>query len=69
MSPQDWLEVGVVDAILPEPLGGAHRDWDSAAESLREALRPALDELRGLVPEKLLENRYAKFRDMGVFSE
>ena len=69
LSPQDLLELGVVDAILPEPLGGAHRDWDSAAESLREALRPALDELRGLVPEKLLENRYAKFRDMGVFSE
>ena len=69
LSPQDLLELGVVDAILPEPLGGAHRDWDSAAESLREALRPALDELRGLVPEKLLENRYAKYRDMGVFSE
>ena len=69
LSPQDLLELGVVDAILPEPLGGAHHDWDSAAESLREALRTALDELRGLVPEKLLENRYAKFRDMGVFSE
>ena len=69
LSPQDLLELGVVDAILPEPLGGAHRDWDSAAESLREAVRQALDELRGLIPEKLLENRYAKFRDMGVFSE
>ena len=69
LSPQDLLELGVVDGILPEPLGGAHRDWDSAAESLKEALRLALDELRGLVPEKLLENRYAKYRDMGVFSE
>ena len=69
LSPQDLLELGVVDAILPEPLGGAHHDWDSAAESLREALRPALDELRGLVPEKLLEGRYAKYRDIGVFSE
>ena len=69
LSPQDLLELGVVDAILPEPLGGAHRDWDSAAESLREAVHQALDELRGLIPEKLLENRYAKFRDMGVFSE
>ena len=69
LSPQDLLELGVVDGILPEPLGGAHRDWDSAAESLKEALRLALDELRGLVPEKLLENRYAKYRNMGVFSE
>tara|TARA_B110000438_G_scaffold9378_1_gene9464 strand:- start:158 stop:1129 length:972 start_codon:yes stop_codon:yes gene_type:complete len=69
LSPQDLLELGVVDGILPEPLGGAHRDWDSAAESLKEALRLALDELRGLVPEQLLENRYAKYRDMGVFSE
>jgi acetyl-CoA carboxylase carboxyl transferase subunit alpha len=69
LSPQDLLELGVVDGVLPEPLGGAHRDWDSAAESLREALRPALDELRGLAPEKLLETRYAKYRDMGVFSE
>ena len=69
LSSQDLLELGVVDEILPEPLGGAHRDWDSAAESLKEALRLALDELRGLVPEKLLENRYAKYRDMGVCSE
>jgi acetyl-CoA carboxylase carboxyl transferase subunit alpha len=69
LSPQDLLELGVVDGVLPEPLGGAHRDWDSAAESLREALRPALDELRGLAPEKLLETRYAKYRDIGVFSE
>jgi acetyl-CoA carboxylase carboxyl transferase subunit alpha len=69
LSPQDLLELGVVDGILSEPLGGAHRDWDSTAESLREALRQALDELRGLAPEKLLETRYAKYRDMGVFSE
>ena len=69
LSSQDLLELGVVDEILPEPLGCAHRDWDSAAESLKEALRLALDELRGLVPEKLLENRYAKYRDMGVCSE
>ena len=69
LSSQDLLELGVVDEVLPEPLGGAHRDWDSAAESLREALRPALDELRGLAPEKLLETRYAKYRDIGVFSE
>ncbi len=69
LSPQDLLELGVVDGVLPEPLGGAHRDWDSTAESLREALRQALDELRGLAPEKLLETRYAKYRDMGVFSE
>lgn len=69
LSPQDLLELGVVDGVLPEPLGGAHRDWDSTAESLREALRLALDELRGLAPEKLLETRYAKYRDMGVFSE
>jgi acetyl-CoA carboxylase carboxyl transferase subunit alpha len=69
LSSQDLLELGVVDEVLPEPLGGAHRDWDSAAESLREALRLALDELRGLAPEKLLETRYAKYRDIGVFSE
>ena len=69
LSPQDLLELGVVDGVLPEPLGGAHRNWDSAAESLREALRLALDELRGLAPEKLLETRYAKYRDIGVFSE
>lgn len=69
LSSQDLLELGVVDGILPEPLGGAHRDWDSAAESLKEALRLALDELGGLLPEQLLENRYAKYRDMGVFSE
>ncbi|MBU61902.1 MAG: acetyl-CoA carboxylase carboxyl transferase subunit alpha [Opitutae bacterium] len=69
LSPKDLLELGVVDAVLPEPLGGAHRDWDFTAESLRKALHLALDELRGLAPEQLLETRYAKFRGMGVFSE
>jgi acetyl-CoA carboxylase carboxyl transferase subunit alpha len=69
LSPRNLLELGVVDAILPEPLGGAHRDWDSTAASLVEALDPLLDELRGLGPEQLIETRYTKYRDMGVFSE
>lgn len=69
LSSQDLLELGVVDGVLPEPLGGAHRDWDCSAESLKEALSLALDKLCLFAPEKLLENRYAKYRGMGVFSE
>ena len=69
LSAQDLLELGVVDEILPEPLGGAHRDWDSAARSLKEALSLTLDELRRLSPKKMLETRYSKYRDIGVFSE
>jgi acetyl-CoA carboxylase carboxyl transferase subunit alpha len=65
----DCLKLGVIDGIIPEPPGGAHRSWERAAEELKAALRSALDELRDLPGDELVQRRYAKFRRMGVFEE
>jgi acetyl-CoA carboxylase alpha subunit len=62
------LELGVVDAIVPEPAGGAQNQPDEAALLLREAIVEALDELDGVPPEELRRTRRAKFRGMGVFA-
>ncbi len=65
----DLLKLGVIDGVIPEPPGGAHRSWERAAEEIRAALRSALAELRGLARDELVQRRYAKFRRMGVFEE
>jgi acetyl-CoA carboxylase alpha subunit len=62
------LELGVIDAIVPEPEGGAQNDWDEAARLLAESLREALDELEGTSGDELRRSRRAKFRSMGVFA-
>jgi acetyl-CoA carboxylase carboxyl transferase subunit alpha len=67
MTAQDLLELGLVDAIIPEPGSGAHTDPDAAAEAVRDALRTSLAELAGVAPAKLIEERYRKFREMGAF--
>jgi len=59
------LELGVIDAIIPEPLGGAHGDWDVAAAHLKEAVTEAFAELSELSVEDLVEQRYQKFARMG----
>jgi acetyl-CoA carboxylase carboxyl transferase subunit alpha len=65
----DALRLGVIDAIVPEPVGGAHRDWDKAADNLRTPLRQALASLARLTPEALVRERGEKFRRMGVVEE
>src|SRR5467141_5391948 len=69
LTAQDLLKLEVVDEIVPEPEGGAHRDYDSVAASLGEALRRALQQVSQLPIAELLEKRYQKFRRLGVFSE
>ena len=65
----DLLRLGVIDGIVPEPVGGAHRNWEEAAENLRGALRGALHELRSRSSETLVADRYEKFRKIGVFAD
>jgi acetyl-CoA carboxylase carboxyl transferase subunit alpha len=62
------LELGVIDAIVAEPRGGAHEDPDEAAANLRDALVVSLDELSGLSAGELRRARRAKFRAMGVYA-
>jgi len=59
------LEQGLIDAVIPEPLGGAHGDWDQAAALLKDAVVKALEELRPLGPQELVDHRYDKFARMG----
>ncbi len=65
----DLLRLGVIDAIVPEPMGGAHRNWTEAAANLRAALSDHLWELRSKSGEELVEERYARFRRIGLFEE
>jgi len=62
------LELGVIDAIVPEPEGGAHTDPAAAAKLLGEALAEALEELETVAPDDLKRRRRAKFRALGVFA-
>ena len=69
LSAQDLSKLGVIDGIEPEPLGGAHHDHAAAAESLKQAVLGALDQLSPLSIPQLLNQRYEKFRKMGEFTE
>ena len=61
------LELGVIDGVVPEPLGGAHSNWDKAAALLKGAVLTAFDGLAGLSPDQLVTQRYEKFSKMGSF--
>jgi len=62
------LELGVIDAIVSEPQGGAQNDWNEAARLLQESVQEALEELEGTPGGELRRSRRAKFRAMGVFA-
>ncbi len=68
LTAPDLVELGVVDRVVPEPLGGAHTDPAEAARRLGRALEESLDELRRMPVEDLLAARYAKFRAMGAYA-
>ena len=65
----DLQKLDIIDGVLPEPLGGAHRDPAAAAATLKAALLRHLDALSGVSPMDLVERRLQKYRRMGVFSE
>jgi acetyl-CoA carboxylase carboxyl transferase subunit alpha len=65
----DLSRLGVIDEVVKEPLGGAHRDPPGMANSLKEAIERHLKELEGVDREELLSLRYQKFRRMGTFIE
>ncbi len=67
LTSKDLKERGFIDEIIPEPLGGAHRDLPQAAKNLREAILQNLGLLTGKTADQLVEERYAKFRAFGEF--
>jgi len=68
ISAKDLLELGIVDEVLPEPLGGAHKDYDTTAATIKQALLKNLDQLLATKQSEMLDERYKKFRKMGVFT-
>jgi acetyl-CoA carboxylase carboxyl transferase subunit alpha len=69
LTANDLLNLGIIDEIIPEPPGGAHKDPEKAAKNLKEALERNLKELSQLSKERLLKLRYEKFRKIGVIEE
>ncbi|WP_224369981.1 acetyl-CoA carboxylase carboxyltransferase subunit alpha [Hyalangium versicolor] len=68
LTAKDLLGLKVIDEVVPEPAGGAHRDAAKTAENLGKVLRKHLGELAELTPDELVKDRYDKFRALGVFS-
>jgi acetyl-CoA carboxylase carboxyl transferase subunit alpha len=69
LSPENLLKLGIIEEILPEPLGGAHRDPNAVFASTKEAILRHLKSLKKLSTKQLLEKRHARFRNIGIFSE
>ena len=65
----DLLEMGIVDRIIEEPVGGAHSDWDKAAAILKRVLLEELEALIEIPRQKLINMRIEKFSNMGVWKE
>lgn len=69
LTAPNLLKLGVIDTIVPEPLGGAHRDPHQAAHNLEQFITRTLRDLKRTKTENMLERRYEKFREMGEFIE
>jgi acetyl-CoA carboxylase carboxyl transferase subunit alpha len=67
ITAQEVKELGVIDDVVPEPLGGAHRDPELMAGSIREVLVSTLEDLESIPEQRLIEDRLQKFLNMGVF--
>ncbi|KAA0257447.1 acetyl-CoA carboxylase carboxyltransferase subunit alpha [Deferribacter autotrophicus] len=69
LTAQDLLKLNVIDEIIKEPVGGAHRDHLETAKNVKIAIKKHLMELKGMSSDKLFEDRYNKYRAIGVFAE
>ena len=66
LTAPNLLKMGIIDGIVPEPLGGAHTDPERTGQTLKETIKKNLQELNALKKEELLKLRYKKFRGMGA---
>ncbi|HOW26990.1 MAG TPA: acetyl-CoA carboxylase carboxyltransferase subunit alpha [Elusimicrobiota bacterium] len=69
LTASDLKELSIIDETIPEPLGGAHRDVDVAAQTMKDIFKTHLRELRDLSTDELMDRRYKKLRAIGIFQE
>jgi acetyl-CoA carboxylase carboxyl transferase subunit alpha len=69
LTSKDMKALKLVDEVIKEPLGGAHRDRETTFKSVAKRITAHYDELKKLSPEKLVENRIQKYSEMGEFKE
>ena len=69
LTSDDMLKFGLVDGIIPEPLGGAHWNYDEAAQNLKKYIKPIIKELQKINPEKRITQRIDKYGKMGFWEE
>jgi len=69
LTANDLYKLGIIDEIIPEPLGGAHRDYVATAENISKCLKQHLSQLKTIPKKDLVELRYQKFRKIGHFVE
>jgi acetyl-CoA carboxylase carboxyl transferase subunit alpha len=67
LTAEDLEKFGIIDEVIPEPLGGAHRDINETAKRIKSKIIATIKELNSFTAEELLENRYSKFRKIGNF--
>jgi acetyl-CoA carboxylase carboxyl transferase subunit alpha len=66
LTAQDLLKLGIIDEVVPEPMGGAHHDPEKMSQIMKETIKRKLEELCAIDTEELLKLRYKKYRNMGV---
>ncbi len=69
LTPPDLLELGIVDDVVPEPLGGAHRDVQAMAAAIKTCILKHISELSKLTPDELINARYERYRRIASFVE
>lgn len=69
ITAQDLKELNILDEIIPEPKGGAHRDVEEQANNIKPVIEKSLKELKHLSAEELLEQRWQKFKQIGIFKQ
>jgi acetyl-CoA carboxylase carboxyl transferase subunit alpha len=69
LTAPELLELGIIDGVIPEHLGGAHRNPEKTAEEIKNVIINSLSELQALTGDELQEQRYKKFRDIGAYKE
>jgi acetyl-CoA carboxylase carboxyl transferase subunit alpha len=69
MTTDELSKQGLLDTVIREPLGGAHRDYDEAAENVRDNILNALEDLQGMSKQELLQTRYRRLMELGRFED